>query len=212
LISDLPIPLDSGDFCLMDRHAVDLLNSLPERQRFVRGLRTWIGLKQTSLTYERNARHAGAPAYTLAALLRLAMDGLVSFSSVPLRWVTRLGLLSAFGAVALGVFVVVARTVFGSDRFPWGWSSMACLILLSSSIQLLSLGIIGEYLSRIFLEVKGRPTFLVARIVGADPPSELARSKRRHKQAQPFHWKVEGTQVAASRVELDDMDEPQAVR
>jgi glycosyltransferase involved in cell wall biosynthesis len=206
-ISELPIPLDSGDFCLMDRHAVTLLNSLPERQRFVRGLRAWIGLKQTSLPYERDARQAGAPAYTMKALIRLAMDGLVSFSSVPLRWVTRLGILSAFGAVALGIFVIVARTVFGSDRFPWGWSSTACLILLSSSIQLLSLGIIGEYLARIFLEVKGRPTFLIARIAGGKV-QRAAVAPIRAEARTPFYWTVED-HPSPTAAELDDMDEPQ---
>ena len=221
-VSELPIPLDSGDFCLMDRHAVNLLNSLPERQRFVRGLRAWIGLKQTSLPYERDARQAGAPAYTMKALMRLAMDGLVSFSSVPLRWVTRLGILSAIGAVALGIFVVVARTVFGSNRFPWGWSSTACLILLSSSIQLLSLGIIGEYLARIFLEVKGRPTFLIARLVGRTEESGKQESGKqesdkmgrasvppiRAEARTPFYWTIED-RPSPTVAELDDMDEPQ---
>src|SRR5438477_11335358 len=93
-ISELEIPLDSGDFCVMDRSAVDLLNSLPERQRFVRGLRTWIGLRQTGIEYERDARAAGVPQYTFAKLMKLATDGLVSFSSVPLKLVTRLGILS----------------------------------------------------------------------------------------------------------------------
>src|SRR5947209_17211273 len=106
VISDLKIPLDSGDFCVMDRHAVHLLNSLPERQRFVRGLRTWIGLRQTGVAYDRDARQAGRPAYTFRGLVRLAMDGLVSFSSVPLRWVTRLGILSALAAVFLLLIVV----------------------------------------------------------------------------------------------------------
>ena len=90
-VSDLKIPLDSGDFCLMDRSAVDLLNSLPERQRFVRGLRTWVGLKQVGVPYERAAREAGVPQYTFSKLVKLAMDGLISFSSVPLKFVTRIG-------------------------------------------------------------------------------------------------------------------------
>src|SRR5256885_8757887 len=105
-ISELEIPLDSGDFCVMDRSAVDLLNSLPERQRFVRGLRTWIGLNQTGLEYERDARAAGRPQYTMRSLLKLAMDGLVSFSSVPLKVVTRLGVLSAVAAMGLGLWVL----------------------------------------------------------------------------------------------------------
>jgi glycosyltransferase involved in cell wall biosynthesis len=168
-ISDLKIPLDSGDFCLMDRTAVDLLNALPERQRFVRGLRTWVGLKQVGVEYERAARQAGVPQYTFTKLVKLAMDGLVSFSSAPLRFVTRLGVLSAAAAMALGLWVVgiTTREWLMPEHFrktPRGWASLACLVLLMSSVQLLSLGIIGEYLARIFQEVKGRPTFLIARI------------------------------------------------
>lgn len=166
-ISDLKIPLDSGDFCLMDRSALDLLNALPERQRFVRGLRTWVGLKQVGVEYERDARQAGVPQYTFRSLVKLAMDGLVSFSSTPLRWVTRLGVVSALAAVVLG-FWVVAVTVYEwnqhSHKTPRGWASLCCVMLLMSAAQLLSLGIIGEYLARIFQEVKGRPTFLIARI------------------------------------------------
>jgi len=163
-ISELDIPLDSGDFCVMDRQAVDLLNTLPECQRFIRGLRSWVGLKQIGVEYERDARQGGRPAYTLKALVKLAMDGLVSFSNVPLGLVTRLGLLSVIGAVVLGVYVLIGW-IFDS-RTPRGWASLAGLVLLMSSVQLLSLGIIGEYLGRVFLEVKRRPPFLIARVSG----------------------------------------------
>src|SRR5208282_3908745 len=114
---------DSGDFCLMDRSALDLLNALPERQRFVRGLRTWVGLKQVGVEYERDARQAGVPQYTFKSLLKLAMDGLVSFSSTPLRFVTRLGVASAVGAVLLAVWVVavsVHKWLNPHDRTPQG--------------------------------------------------------------------------------------------
>ncbi len=172
-VSDLKIPLDSGDFCLMDRSAVDLLNGLPERGRFVRGLRTWVGLKQVGVAYERDARQAGVPQYTFKSLVKLAMDGLVSFSSVPLKFVTRLGVVSAFGAVLMGLWVVAVvihdayfKKFAAAGNTPKGWASTCCLILLMSSVQLLSLGVIGEYLARIFQEVKGRPTFLIARQSG----------------------------------------------
>ena len=166
-VSDLKIPLDSGDFCLMDRRALDLLNSLPERQRFVRGLRTWVGLKQTGVAYERDARQAGVPQYTFKSLVKLAMDGLISFSSTPLKFVTRFGVASAVGAVLLALWVLavsVHKWMHPGDKTPRGWASTAALVLLMSSVQLMSLGIIGEYLARIFLEVKNRPTFLIARI------------------------------------------------
>lgn len=162
-ISDLEIPLDSGDFCLLDRSVVELLDQLPERQRFVRGLRTWVGLDQIGVEYERAERQAGKPAYTLGGLVKLAMDGLVSFSSVPLRLVTRLGLLSAFLAMLIGAWVV--WSVMVGKAVPRGWASLACLVLLMSAVQLVSLGIIGEYMARVFLEVKGRPTYLIASVL-----------------------------------------------
>ena len=168
-ISDIDIPLDSGDFCVMDRTAVNLLNRLPERQRFVRGLRTWIGLRQIGVEYERDARQAGVPQYTFRKLVKLAMDGLVSFSSVPLKVVTRLGVLSLISAFVLCLWVVgvtVYEWIEGiQGRTPRGWASLACIVLFMSAVQMISLGIIGEYLQRIFLEVKDRPTFLIGSIV-----------------------------------------------
>lgn len=172
-ISEIDIPLDSGDFCIMDRSAVDLLNRLPERQRFVRGLRSWIGLKQIGVRYERSARLAGTPSYNLRRLMLLASDGLVSFSVVPLRLVTRLGVLCIVLAGVVGVWVLgvsIYEMIYGGDT-PRGWASLACIILLVASIQMVALGIIGEYLARIFLEVKARPTYLIGRIVEAGPTS-----------------------------------------
>jgi dolichol-phosphate mannosyltransferase len=172
-IAELDIPLDSGDFCVMDRHAVDLLNSLPERQRFVRGLRTWVGLKQTGVEYERDARAAGVPQYTMRKLMKLAADGLVSFSGVPLRMVMRLGFLCVALSFLIGLWAVYAHIY--DERTLRGWASTVCVVLFMGAVQMISLGIIGEYLSRIFLEVKGRPTFLIASIVqhpahGGDGP------------------------------------------
>lgn len=169
-ISELDIPLDSGDFCLMDRSALTLLNSLPERQRFVRGLRTWVGLKQVGVEYERDARAAGVPQYTFRKLLKLAADGLVSFSSVPLKMVTRAAI-AAFGLACILSLWVVIITIKEWERgpaevkTPRGWASIAIIVLFMGSLQLISLGIIGEYLSRIFVEVKGRPTFMIGSIV-----------------------------------------------
>lgn len=188
-ISDLEIPLDSGDFCVMDRSAVNLLNSLPERQRFVRGLRTWIGLRQIGVEYDRDARAAGVPQYTFKKLLKLATDGLVSFSSVPLKLVTRLGVLSLICALLTGLWVI-GVTIYEWDkgisgRTPRGWASLACIVLFMSAAQMISLGIIGEYLQRIFLEVKGRPTFLIGSIVeGKDaPPNATSAAESRSAQS-----------------------------
>jgi len=158
-LSDIDIPLDSGDFGLMDRKVVNALLALPERQRFVRGLRCFVGFRQEGLVYERAGREAGAPKYTFKALVRLAMDGLISFSSAPLNLITYLGLGSCVFALGL-IAWVMGRAIIG-QRPPEGWASTMVVVLFFGSVQLLSLGIIGEYLRGIFLEVKGRPTYIV---------------------------------------------------
>jgi dolichol-phosphate mannosyltransferase len=162
-ISDLDIPLDSGDFCLMDRKVVDVLCRLPEQMRFVRGLRTFVGFKQVGVPYERAARHAGQPKYTFRALVRLAMDGLISFSSYPLSLVTYLGLTAALVAVALTLWVVGATLV--DPQTPRGWGSTNIVVLFTSAVQLLCLGLLGEYVRRIFVETKGRPTYIVREVL-----------------------------------------------
>lgn len=159
-ISDLDIPLDSGDFCLMDRRVVDALRGLPERARFVRGLRTFVGFRQTGLDYERAAREAGRPKYSLKALVGLAVDGLVSFSSYPLRLVTYLGVCAAVLALSLVCWVLI-EAVTQIHYLPRGWASLAVIVLFMGAVQLISLGIIGEYIRLIFLETKRRPTYIV---------------------------------------------------
>lgn len=161
-ISEIEMPLDSGDFCVLDRSAIDLLNKLPERQRFVRGLRTWIGLRQIGVPYDRSARQAGTPSYRFCSLVKLATDGLISFSVEPLRMTMRLGIMGVFMAIVLGGWVFWAA--FYDQKTVRGWASLACLVLLMASIQLISIGVIGEYLARVFLEVKGRPTYLIGRV------------------------------------------------
>jgi dolichol-phosphate mannosyltransferase len=159
--SELPIPLDSGDFCFMDRKVVEALKGLPERQRFLRGLRTFVGFKQCGLAYERHARRAGSPKYTFRALVRLALDGLVSFSGYPLTLVTYLGLASLLVALALTGWAFLATWLNPST--PRGWASTIIVVIFMGGVQLISLGIMAEYLRRIFLEVKGRPTYIVGR-------------------------------------------------
>jgi polyisoprenyl-phosphate glycosyltransferase len=158
-VSDLDIPLDSGDFCLMDRRVVDVLKHLPERMRFVRGLRTFVGFRQCGVCYERAAREAGQPKYTFRALLRLALDGLIGFSSFPLTLVTYLGFISA-GIAGLLTLWVVCDAGFGGAA-PRGWASTVIVVLFMGSMQLFTQGILGEYIRRIFLECKGRPTYIV---------------------------------------------------
>jgi glycosyltransferase involved in cell wall biosynthesis len=168
-ISDLEIPLDSGDFCLMDRRVVEALKQLPERVRFVRGLRTFVGFRQIGLCYERAARVAGEPKYTFRALVRLAVDGLISFSSYPLHLVTYLGIAAASIAVLLSVWVLVDALY--NFKTPRGWASTMIVVLFMGAIQLISLGIMGEYVRRIFLECKGRPTYLVREIARQEADS-----------------------------------------
>jgi dolichol-phosphate mannosyltransferase len=165
-ISELPIPLDSGDFCLMDRCVVHHLNALPEQARFIRGLRGYVGFRQTALAYDRPGRSAGQPKYTLRKLMLLAVDGLISFSSYPLRLVTYMGLASALLALGLGIWVV--NDAIGANSAPKGWASTLVVVLFMGAIQLLSLGIVGEYIRLIFIETKRRPSHIVAEITRHD--------------------------------------------
>ena len=158
-ISDTEIPLDSGDFCLMDRKVVRVLAHLPERMRFIRGLRSFVGFRQTGLEYDRPARDFGATKYSFYRLVALAVDGLVSFSGRPLRLATYLGFASI--GVAVGLMLWIFYDAFAYGNSPAGWSSTAVIVLFMGSIQLLSIGVIGEYIRIIFNEVKGRPTYIV---------------------------------------------------
>jgi dolichol-phosphate mannosyltransferase len=171
-ISDLDIPLDSGDFCLMDRRVVEVLKHLPERMRFVRGLRTFVGFRQCGVCYERAAREAGQPKYSFRALLRLAIDGLVSFSSFPLTLVTYLGFFSAGIALLLTLWVLF--DAWSNSATPRGWASTVIVVLFMGSMQLFTQGILGEYIRRIFLECKGRPTY----ILREGPAARAEKQKR----------------------------------
>ena len=158
-VSEIDVPLDSGDFCLMDRRVVDALGRLPERMRFVRGLRTFVGFRQVGVAYDRDARAAGRPKYTLGALVRLAIDGLISFSGRPLRLVTYVGGLTIAIAIVLAAWVLC--DAFWNHTAPRGWASLIVVVLFMGSVQLICLGIIGEYIRLIFLESKGRPSYVV---------------------------------------------------
>jgi dolichol-phosphate mannosyltransferase len=171
-ISDIDIPLDSGDFCLMDRAVVETLRRLPERQRFVRGLRSFVGFRQTGITYERAGRNAGKPKYTFAALVRLALDGLIGFSGVPLNLVTYLGMATA--ALAALWTIGLAGHCIANHVAPAGWASAILVVLYTSAVQLVSLGIVSEYIRRIFLETKQRPTYIVRELRRQEPPPLLS--------------------------------------
>ncbi len=166
-IANIEIPLDAGDFCIMDRRVVDELNDMPERSRFVRGLRSWIGLRQTGLAYERQARNAGQPKYTFSRLVYLALDGLVSFSFLPLRLITLLG----FGVSALSILLAIGYTIqkLTIGLSPPGFATTIVAILFLAGMQLITIGVIGEYVGRIFEEVKRRPLYIVRRIYPSRP-------------------------------------------
>jgi dolichol-phosphate mannosyltransferase len=174
-LADVSIPHDAGDFCAMRRRVVDGLNALPEAERFVRGLRAWLGFRQTGLEYERDPRHAGAPKYTLARLVKLSLDGLVSFSAVPLRLMVAAGLVVSVASAA-GILVVLYRYLF--TPYVPGYTSLAILVLFAMGVQLLTVGVIGEYVGRIFQQVKHRPLFVVEERLGVDPPGPPGSSAR----------------------------------
>lgn len=174
-LSYVNMPLDAGDFAIIDRRVVDLLNEMPERNRFVRGIRAWVGFRQTGLEYDREPRFAGESKYPLTKLLRLAYDGVVSYSFVPLRMVTQLGFVISLVAFALIVYLLLLRVFFG--MLLVGWTSTIVVILFLGGVQLISLGILGEYVGRIFDEVKRRPLYIVREAHGFD--SEAAEQPAR---------------------------------
>ena len=169
-LADMEVPLDSGDFCLLSRKALDLLNTLPERVRFVRGLRSWIGLKQTGIPYERSARAAGDSKYTIFSLFTLALDGLINFSTFPLQIATWLAFLTGLGGLGVMGWALSAK-IFGFD-VPWGWTSTMVVMLFLFSILFMIMAIMGQYIGRIFLEVKERPLYTIAQTWGFEEPSD----------------------------------------
>jgi polyisoprenyl-phosphate glycosyltransferase len=172
-LANIAIPLDAGDFCVMNRRAIDAVNALPERGRFVRGLRSWIGFRQLGLEYERQPRAAGEPKYTFGKLLQLALDGVINFSSKPLRLIMVAGAFLGLFSLAAALVVLVQYAgnitiwVYNPRNQP-GWTSLMLAILFLSSAQLFCLGIIGEYVGRLFEEVKRRPVYMVGRTVNVD--------------------------------------------
>lgn len=166
MISDLPTSPDAGIFGLMDRKVVDEFNKLPERNRFIPGLRAYLGFRQGSVTYERQERAAGAPKQTLRRLIKYAMNGIVSFSTKPLRVATYIGLLVAISAFGLGLFYVV--TFFTMHKFVSGFTTTIVCVLFLGGVQLVTIGILGEYIGRIYEEIKQRPLYVVEQTLGIE--------------------------------------------
>ena len=170
-LSDTPIPLDTGDFRLMDRAVADVLRNMPERDRFIRGMVSWIGFRQLALPYRRAERFAGSTKYPLRKMLRFASDGMISFSVKPLK----LAMMTGLGCAAiacLGILWVLGARLLTSAWVVPVWSATIIAILFLGGMQLLCTGILGEYIGRIYMQVKDRPLYVVGEIIGARPASD----------------------------------------
>jgi polyisoprenyl-phosphate glycosyltransferase len=163
-LSDTKMPLDAGDFRLLDRKVVEVIKTMPERARFLRGMVSWAGFRQVSISYDRAPRHAGDSKYPLARMIHFAMDGIISFSLVPLKLAIWTGFLAIWIAVG-GIIVAIIDRLLEKD-LTRGWASLFVAVLFMGGVQLVSLGIIGEYLGRIYTEVKRRPLYVVQERLG----------------------------------------------
>ena len=172
-LSETKMPLDTGDFRLIDRKVVSVLNAMPERARFLRGMVSWAGFRQVALPYARAARHAGESKYPFRKMVHFATDGIISFSLVPLKLAIWTGFLAIWIAVAGIIVAVVDRLV--NKQLPRGWASLFVAVLFMGGVQLISLGILGEYLGRIYTEVKRRPLYVVQERLGF--PGSSAKEK-----------------------------------
>lgn len=163
-VSAVEIPLDAGDFSLIDRRVADVLKAMPERARFVRGLRSWSGFRQIGLEYPRSSRHSGDPKYTFSKLVKLALDGLLSFSVLPLRIATYMGLSIAALSFLAAAYYLTGRLL--SDRAIPGFATTIIVVLFLGGVQLVTLGVVGEYVGRVYEEVKARPLYVVNDTIG----------------------------------------------
>ena len=164
-LADVDIPTDTGDFCLIDRSVIDILNSMPERTRYLRGLRSWVGFNQTAVPFSRDARFAGEVKYTFRKSFKLAMNGIVSFSQVPLRLSTYVGLFAAIVALFMALLILYWR-IFVPNSPLTGFTMILVAVFFLGAVQLVCIGILGEYIGRIYEEVKGRPLYTISEIVG----------------------------------------------
>jgi glycosyltransferase involved in cell wall biosynthesis len=176
-MTNVDIPENVGDFRLVDRKALDAFRAMPERDRFVRGMFGWMGFRQIAVPFHRASRAAGKTHYPFAKMLRLAFDGIVSFSDVPLRLALWLGAAVSAGSIAFGAWVLVEAML--NARFVSGWASTIVLLSLLSGVNLLMTGIVGLYFGRIHSEVKNRPLYVVGHALGFDRDAALDEEERR---------------------------------
>lgn len=158
-VGDVDLPKDAGDFRLLSRRAIEALNTLGERHRFMKGLFAWIGFRQKSVPYERDPRHAGETKWNYWKLWNFAIEGFTSFTTVPLKFATYIGFLTALGAFAYGLFIIVSTLLYGNP-VP-GYPSIIVIVLFLGGVQLMAIGVLGEYIGRIFTETKRRPLYFI---------------------------------------------------
>ena len=166
-LSDVEIPADTGDFRLVDKKVVEVINSMPEHNKFLRGLFSWVGFKQQPFEYERKERFAGKTKYPLKKMLKLASDGIISFSTKPLKIVGGLGIITIFISILLLLYSVISY-IFNLNQLTPGWTSIMVAITLFSGVQLLSIWIISEYLARIYDESKKRPQYIISKTINIE--------------------------------------------
>ena len=166
-LTKVSIPVDAGDFRLMSRRVVDALKAIRERHRFIRGLVSWVGYPQTALEYDRDSRFSGETKYPFSKMLRFAIDGITSFSDVPLRFASYFGFIVSGIAFVVGIFEIVLR-IFTGYNLP-GYTSLIFAVLFLGGVQLIGIGILGEYIGRIYEEIKARPLYLIKGIDRAEP-------------------------------------------
>lgn len=168
LLANIQLPVGAGDFGLISRRCVDLIRQSPERHRYLRGLRTWIGFSQKGIPVERDARQAGEPKYGVCKLFQLAFDGIFAFSVTPLRLATLFGLLSLLFSLCYALYAVYAKLML--QQAPEGFTALIVSVTFLSGIQLVILGILGEYLGRVYEEIKRRPTYIVQKTIRHSEP------------------------------------------
>ncbi|GIW70635.1 MAG: glycosyl transferase [Planctomycetota bacterium] len=176
-LAGVTIPLDSGDFCVLRRRVVDAMNALPERRRFLRGLRSWVGFRQVGFPYARAARAGGRSKYTFGKLVRLALDGIFGFSEAPLRWAAYAGAAIALGGCAWGGWLLGERLLVSEGAEVAGWAPLGAVVAVLAGVQLLAVGLLGEYVARIHDEVRGRPPYVVDRLIGFEQAQAAARRR-----------------------------------
>lgn len=182
-IANVPIPNDTGDFRLVDRAVVDIINAMPERQRFLRGMFAWIGFRQEAFAYDRDPRVAGTTKYSLRSMIKFSLDGILSFSVKPLRWMVTLGICMTILAFFSGIYLLLLR-LFSPESFSPGFAGMFIAMLFMFGVNFVCLGVIGEYIGRSYVNIQGRPPFIIRSVYQADGAEHV--SLRHNREIEPI--------------------------